>query len=62
MRHRVPPRTALIIATRSGNVALVRRLLESGASTRLRNRDRLTAADVAAARSFEAIAEALKGA
>ena len=54
--------TALIIATRNGNSALVRRLLSAGASTRLRNKDRLSAADVATARSFPAIADLLKGA
>jgi len=32
------------------------------APQRLRNRDRLSAADVAAARSFDSIAQALKGA
>jgi len=41
---------------------VVHRLLQAGASTRLRNRDRLSAADVAAARSFDSIAQALKGA
>jgi hypothetical protein len=40
----------------------VRRLLSAGVSTSLRNKDRLSAADVAAARSFTAIAELLKGA
>jgi hypothetical protein len=41
---------------------LVQRLLKSGASTRLRNKDRLSAADVAAARSFSGIAQTLTGA
>jgi hypothetical protein len=40
----------------------VRRLLSAGASTRLRNKDRATAADVARARSFAAISELLKDA
>ena len=38
------------------------RLLKAGASTRLRNKDHLSAADVAAARSFSAIADRLKSA
>ena len=54
--------TALIIASRNGNDALVQRLLKAGASTRLRNKDHLSAADVAAARSFSAIADLLKSA
>jgi uncharacterized protein len=54
--------TALIIASRNGNSALVKQLLSSGASTRLRNKDRLTAFDVAAARSFPEITDLLKGA
>jgi serine/threonine-protein phosphatase 6 regulatory ankyrin repeat subunit B len=54
--------TALIIASRNGNSMLVQRLLKSGASTRLRNKDRLSAADVAAARSFSGIAHTLAGA
>jgi len=41
---------------------LVERLLKAGASTRLRNKDHLSAADVAAARSFSAIADLLKSA
>jgi len=53
--------TALIIASRNGNTALARRLVNAGASTRLRNKDRLTAADVAAARSFPGLADLLKG-
>jgi serine/threonine-protein phosphatase 6 regulatory ankyrin repeat subunit B len=53
--------TALIIASRNGNTALARRLVTAGASTRLRNKDRLTAADVAAARSFPGLADLLKG-
>jgi ankyrin repeat protein len=54
--------TALIIASRNGNSVLVQRLLKSGASTRLRNKDHLSAADVAAARSFSGIAQTLAGA
>ena len=54
--------TALIIASRSGNEVLVRRLLASGASTRLRNQDRLSAEDVAAARAFPSIIKLLNGA
>jgi ankyrin repeat protein len=53
--------TALIIASRNGYSVLVQRLLKSGASTRLRNKDRLSAADVAAARSFSGIAQKLTG-
>ena len=45
--------TPLLLAAGAGDVGVVERL---------RNRDRLTAADVAAARCFDAIAEALKGA
>jgi ankyrin repeat protein len=44
--------TALIIASRNGDVSLVKRLLGAGAATRVRNHDRATAADVAQARSF----------
>jgi ankyrin repeat protein len=47
--------TALIIASRNGNTALVRQLLKSGASTRLRNKNRASAADVAKARAFTGI-------
>jgi uncharacterized protein len=54
--------TALIIASREGNDAMVQRLLKAGASTRLRNKDHHSAADVAAARSFSAIADLLKSA
>ena len=54
--------TALIIASRNGDGALVRKLLDAGASARLRNKDRKSAADVAAARSFAAIAQLLNGA
>ncbi|TLZ14341.1 MAG: ankyrin repeat domain-containing protein [Gammaproteobacteria bacterium] len=54
--------TALIIASRNGNAALVRRLLSAGASTALRNKDRSTAADVARARAFPAVVELLKNA
>jgi ankyrin repeat protein len=54
--------TALIIASRNGNTALVQRLLSAGASTRLRNKNKASAADVAGARAFTAIAELLKNA
>jgi len=54
--------TALIIASRNGNAALVQRLLSAGASTRLRNKDRASAADVARARAFSAIFELLTNA
>jgi len=40
----------------------VQRLLKAGASTRLRNKDRASAADVARARAFSAISELLKNA
>jgi hypothetical protein len=40
----------------------VRKLIQAGASTRLRNKDRKTAADVATARSFGDIAKLLSGA
>jgi ankyrin repeat protein len=53
--------TALIIASRNGDVALVKRLLAAGATTRIRNRDRATAADVAQARSFRDVIALLKG-
>jgi ankyrin repeat protein len=52
--------TALIIASRNGNLALVQRLLGAGASTRLRNKNRASAADVAQARSFAAVTALLK--
>ena len=52
----------LLIASRNGNAALVRRLLSAGASTALRNKDRSTAADVARARAFPAVVELLKNA
>ena len=54
--------TALIIASRNGSAALVKRLLSAGASSRLRNKDRATAADVARARAFPAIEALLKDA
>ena len=54
--------TALIIASRNGNAALVQRLLSAGASTRLRNKNHASAADVARERAFTAIAELLKSA
>jgi ankyrin repeat protein len=44
--------TALIIASRNGDAKTVRQLLDAGASAKLRNLDRATAADVAAARDF----------
>ena len=52
--------TALIIASRNGSVALVQQLLRAGASTRLRNKNRASAADVAQARAFPAVAALLK--
>jgi ankyrin repeat protein len=54
--------TALIIASRNGNAVLVQRLLSAGASTRLRNKNKASAADVARARAFTAIADLLKNA
>jgi ankyrin repeat protein len=53
--------TALIIASRNGAVSLVKRLLAAGVATRIRNRDRATAADVAEARSFRDVLALLKG-
>jgi ankyrin repeat protein len=52
--------TPLIIASRRGDLGLVRRLLEAGAGSRLRNRDHSTAADIAQARGFHKIAEVLE--
>jgi ankyrin repeat protein len=54
--------TALIVASRNGDAALVRKLLDAGASTRLRNKDRKSAADIATARSFPEITRLLGGA
>ena len=54
--------TALIIAARNGNVVLARRLLSAAASTLLRNKDRMTATDVAGARSFASLTSLLSGA
>lgn len=53
--------TALIISSRNGDPAIVRQLLAAGAATGLRDRDRSTAADVAAARSFSGIVAQLRG-
>jgi ankyrin repeat protein len=52
--------TALIIASRNGDVSLVKRLLDAGAATRIRNRDRATAADIAEARSLRNVLALLK--
>jgi ankyrin repeat protein len=52
--------TALIIASRDGNLALVRRLLTAGASAKLRNHDRIAAADVAEARNFRQLVQILQ--
>jgi ankyrin repeat protein len=52
--------TALIIAARNGNGALVRRLLAAGASTKLRNHDRAAAVDIAEARNFTQVAAVLR--
>ena len=54
--------TALIIASRNGDAALVKRLLAAGVATRLRNGDKATAEDVAVARSFRNVAQLLRGA
>jgi ankyrin repeat protein len=48
-----------MIASRRGDADLVKALLSAGASGRLRNRDRMTAADVAEARGFPTISELL---
>jgi len=51
----------LIIASRNGDTAVVKRLLAAGADTRIRNRDRATAADIAQSRSFQNVVSLLKG-
>jgi ankyrin repeat protein len=52
--------TALIIASRNGDAKTVRLLLDGGVSTKLRNQDRATAADVAAARDFDQVLALLR--
>jgi ankyrin repeat protein len=52
--------TPLLIASRRGDAELVRILLAAGASTKLRNHDRVSAADVAHAREFTAITALLE--
>jgi len=47
--------TALIVASRNGDLELVRRLLEARASPNLRNGQGAAAADIAEARAFPAI-------
>lgn len=53
--------TALIVAARRGDEATCLALLQAGADARLRGRDRSTAADVAEARGFTALARRLRG-
>jgi len=52
--------TALIIAARRGQEAICLALLQAGADARLRGRDRATAADIAEARGFAALARRLR--
>jgi ankyrin repeat protein len=52
--------TALIIASRNGDAKTVRVLLDAGASTKLRNQDRATAADIATARDFDQVLALLR--
>jgi ankyrin repeat protein len=52
--------TALMVAARNGDVQISVRLLSAGANARLRNRERATAADLAEARGFMALADRLR--
>jgi ankyrin repeat protein len=51
--------TALILATQAGASDVAELLLKAGAKRTLRNRDGQSAADVAAARGFDALAARL---
>jgi ankyrin repeat protein len=53
--------TALMAAARDGNEPICSKLLAAGANPRLRGRDRATAADIAGARGFTALAKLLRG-
>jgi ankyrin repeat protein len=53
--------TALIAAARGGHVAVCERLLQAGADRQLRNRDRLSAREVAERRGFARLAALLGG-
>lgn len=52
--------TALMAAARKGDLDVCVRLLGAGANPRLRNRERATAADLAEARGFAALAQRLR--
>lgn len=52
--------TALMAAARNGDEATSVRLVSAGANLRLRNRERATAADIAEARGYAALAKRLK--
>ena len=52
--------TALMAAARVGDLDVCLRLLRAGANARLRNRERATAADLAEARGFTALAQRLR--
>jgi ankyrin repeat protein len=52
--------TALMAAARNGDADLSTQLLAAGANSRLRNRDRATAADLAEARGFTALTQRLR--
>ena len=49
-----------MIASRNGDAKTVRVLLDAGASTKLRNQDRATAADIATARDFDQVLALLR--
>jgi len=53
--------TALMVASRAGNLPASKLLLAAGASTSLRNTKRATAGDVARDRGFAAVASAIEG-
>lgn len=53
--------TPLLVAARLGHEPVCARLLDAGADRRLRGRDRATAAEVAEARGFVALARRLRG-
>ncbi len=53
--------TALMAASRAGNLAASKLLIAAGASTSLRNTKRATAVDVARDRGFAALARTLEG-
>jgi len=53
--------TALMVASRAGNLAAGKLLIAAGASTSLRNTKRATAGDVARDRGFATLVNAIEG-